>query len=84
MRGLNSWPGAYTYFHGKMLKIWRAAVVSRNTDRPCGAVVSVEKDGFSIQTGDGLLHVLEVQLEGKKRMKSGDFMRGNDVADNCF
>lgn len=84
VRGLNSWPGAYTYFHGKMLKIWRAAVVSRNTDRPCGAVVSVEKDGFSIQTGDGLLHVLEVQLEGKKRMKSGDFMRGNDVADNCF
>lgn len=84
VRGLNSWPSAYTYFRGKMMKIWKAAVIDRNTDFPCGAVTGVEKDGFCIQTGDGLLKVLEVQLEGKKRMKCEDFLRGKDVADDSF
>lgn len=84
VRGLNSWPSAYTYFRGKMMKIWRASVIDRNTELPCGAVAEVEKDGFCIQTGNGLLKVLEVQLEGKKRMKSADFLRGNDVADDSF
>ena len=84
VRGLNSWPSAYTYFRGKMMKIWRASVIDRNTKLPCGAVAEVEQDGFCIQTGNGLLKVLEVQLEGKKRMKSADFLRGNDVADDSF
>jgi len=84
VRGLNSWPSAYTYFRGKMMKIWRASVIDQNTELPCGAVVQVEKDGFCVQTGNGLLKVLEVQLEGKKRMKSADFLRGNDVADDSF
>lgn len=84
VRGLNSWPSAYTYFRGKIMKIWRASVIDRNTELPCGAVAEVEKDGFCIQTGNGLLKVLEVQLEGKKRMKSADFLRGNDVADDSF
>lgn len=84
VRGLNSWPGAYTFFHGKMLKIWRACVIAEDADCPCGTVVGADGDGFCIQTGQGQLKLLEVQLEGKKRMKSGDFMRGNNVADYCF
>lgn len=84
VRGLNPWPSAYTHFRGKLMKIWKAAVIAENTDCPCGAVARVEEDGFCIQTGDGLLKVLEVQLEGKKRMKCGDFLRGNDVANDSF
>lgn len=84
VRGLNSWPGAYTFFHGKMLKIWRACVVAEDADCPCGTVTGADGDGFCIQTGKGQLKLLEVQLEGKKRMKSSDFMRGNNVADDCF
>lgn len=84
VRGLNSWPSAYTHFRGKMLKVWKAEVIERNTGLACGAVAEVDKDGFCIQTGDGLLKLLEVQLEGKKRMKSSDFMRGNHVEDACF
>lgn len=79
VRGLNSWPSAYTEFRGKMLKIWRAEVICENTDLPSGTVARVEKDSFSIQTGDGLLRLLEIQLEGKKRMSAGDFLRGMKI-----
>ncbi len=79
VRGLNSWPSAYTYFRGKMMKIWKAEVVDRNTDAAQGTVAEVEKNSFSIQTGDGLLRLLEIQLEGKKRMNAGDFLRGMQV-----
>lgn len=79
VRGLNSWPSAYTYFRGKMLKIWRAEVVETNTGAAVGTVAELDKNSFSIQTGDGLLRLLEVQLEGKKRMNAGDFLRGVQV-----
>ena len=42
-----------------------------------GTVVFLEKDCFGVQTGDGVLVCLEVQLEGKKRMDAGAFLRGN-------
>lgn len=84
VRGLNSWPSAYTRFHGKILKIWRAEVIDRDTDSACGAVVEADRNGFCIQTGRGLLRPVEIQLEGKKRMKTEDFVRGNDVEGYCF
>lgn len=84
VRGLNSWPGAYTFFKGKRLKIWRASVIEENTEGVCGAVMRVEPDGFCIQTGKNLLKLLEVQPEGKKRMSAADFMRGNHVEKYSF
>ena len=44
-----------------------------------GTVVSVEKESFAVQTGDGILRVLEVQMPGKKRMDAGAFLRGNTM-----
>lgn len=79
VRGLNSWPSAYTKFRGKMLKIWKAEVIEKNTEFAIGTVAEVDKESFSIQTGDGLLRLLEIQLEGKKRMITGDFLRGVKV-----
>lgn len=79
VRGLNSWPSAYTHFRGKILKIWKAQVIRRNTGCSSGTVAEVSKDSFSIQTGDGLLKLLEVQMEGKKRMSAGDFLRGMKI-----
>lgn len=77
IRGLNPWPSAYTHLAGKTLKIWSAQVSDAHTDAEPGTVVSVEKDRFGVQTGDGVLICLEVQLEGKKRMSAADFLRGN-------
>ena len=76
IRGLNSWPSAYTYFNGKTLKIWNADVIEADVSGECGSVCEVTKDSFSIVTGKGLLRVKEVQLEGKKRMEVSAFLLG--------
>lgn len=78
IRGLNSWPSAYTHWNGKTMKIWRASAEDgTGTDAAPGTVVLVEKNVFAVQTGEGLLKVYEVQMPGKKRMETGAFLRGN-------
>lgn len=84
IRGLNPWPSAYTDWDGKVMKIWQAEVLSEEgadlaADRVPGMVVRVEKDSFSVQTGDGLLKVTELQIPGKKRMEAGAFLRGYSI-----
>lgn len=77
IRGLNSWPSAYTALDGKTLKIWEADVLDKEYPGECGTVVEVKKDCFCVKTGQGTLAVKEVQLEGKKRMSADAFLRGN-------
>ena len=79
IRGLNSWPSAYTYFKGKTLKIWDADVTEQESGAACGSVCEVTKDSFSIVTGKGVLCIKEVQLEGKKRMDVSAFLLGYPV-----
>lgn len=84
VRGLNSWPSAYTHWNGKVMKIWKAGVKSAQSGDTTqqaapGTILEVEKDSFSVQTGDGVLLVQEVQLPGKKHMEVQAFLRGNTV-----
>ena len=83
IRGLNPWPSAYTRWDDKVMKIWEADVVAQNTQTLPGTVVSVEKDGFCVQTGDGLLKVRSLQIPGKKRMEAGAFLRGYKIEKGC-
>ena len=79
IRGLNSWPSAYTYFKGKTLKIWSADVLDTDGKGEPGEVLEVTKDWFSVCTGKGILQIKEVQLEGKKRMDVKSFLLGNTI-----
>ncbi len=87
IRGLNPWPCAYTSLNGRNLKIWNArAVLEDGTDSDQsvketapGTVLRVTKHNFYVQTGDGMLSLLEVQPEGKKRMQADAFLRGYSV-----
>ena len=63
----------------KVIKLWQADVVEDNTDQEAGTIVKVEKDSFYVQTGEGLLKIEELQLQGKKRMDAGAFLRGNHL-----
>ena len=76
IRGLNPWPSAYTELTGKILKIWRAEVLPKESGQAPGTVTEAGKGGFCVQTGKGVLRLLEVQLEGKKRMDAQAFLRG--------
>lgn len=75
IRGLNPWPSAYTSYNNKTMKLWKARVVPGGEAVP-GQVLAVDKKGFTVQTGDGALQILELQMEGKKRMDAGAFLRG--------
>lgn len=81
IRGLNPWPSAYTKVHGKMLKLWKAEVLEDTAHRQTGEIVKIEKDGICVQTGEGLLKIRELQLEGKKRMDAAAFLRGYSVSE---
>ncbi len=77
VRGLNSWPSAYTQWGKKVVKIWKAkAMQDEEKSAEPGTVVKVTKEYFSIQTGKGVLEVYELQIPGKKRMETSAFLRG--------
>ncbi len=82
IRGMDPWPGAFTHLDGKTLKVWKAAALSsagKEADgsvKEPGTILSADKDGILIACKEGSLLLTEIQLEGKKRMDSGAFLRG--------
>lgn len=93
IRGLNPWPSAYTLWNGKTIKIWSADVITgretavllsesgvpSETGITPGTVVCSDKHGLVVCTGDGLLSIRELQMEGKKRMDTPAFLRGYPI-----
>jgi methionyl-tRNA formyltransferase len=76
VRACDPWPGAYTTWQGQRLKVLRARPVEEwHGAGPPGQVVALEP-GLGVQTGQGLLELLEVQLAGKKPMTAQVFARG--------
>lgn len=77
IRGVNPWPGAYTFLDGKRIKILKAASVDGNGD--AGVIFSVKKDELLVGTGKGLLNLIEVQPEGKHIMDIKLFVQGRSL-----
>jgi len=80
-RAMDPWPGAFTGWQGRLLKIWRGRVVPREAKEEPGTVVSLEGPsvggpGIAVATGEGLLQLLLVQPEGRPRMTAEQFARG--------
>jgi len=78
VRAFNPWPSAFTSVNGKLLKIHRAHVVSGNTTAHAGTVMAID-DGIAVATGDGVLGLDELQLEGRKRLPAAAFARGGRI-----
>lgn len=79
IRGMNPWPSAFTFYKGKQLKVWEAHVEDKGCEAVCGEVVEVTKNEINVCTGKGLLCITSLQLEGKKRMSTHDFLLGVKV-----
>ena len=77
VRAFNPWPGCYTRWQGRQLKIIEAVTLPGMTSK-AGQVVALDRKGaaFGVHTGDGILGVLKVQLEGKQAMSAAEFLRG--------
>lgn len=76
VRGFDPWPGSFTRFDGRLLKIHRARVVAHDTKADSGQVVRADAGGFRVATGAGVLELEEVQLENKKRLPGTEFIKG--------
>lgn len=82
IRGTNPFPSAYTTeVSGMRLKIHKSCVFSQDTicGKDPGTVLKADKDGIDVVTGKGILRILELQLEGARRMAAGDFINGHKV-----
>lgn len=90
IRGLNPWPGTFSFRDGQMLKIWRAEVCVDSVEEAPepdekevlpGTVIAADRDSFTVQTGYGRLRITEVQPEGKRRMSAEEYLRGYRLAE---
>lgn len=80
IRAFSPAPGAFTTFNSKRLKIYSSTILDNSSDNnKCGEIVIYSKNQLVIQTGKGLLDIGEVQMEGKKRMKVEEFLRGTKL-----
>ena len=80
IRGLNSWPGAWSIMNDKNFKIWKSRLSDLSTSGRPGEVVAATKHGLVVAAGEGCLEIIEIQPPGKKKMQAGDFMRGHGAA----
>lgn len=83
VRGLSPTPCAWTKHRETLLKIYRTGLISSSSGpsgkKEIGHVVHVGGEDFIVQTGDGIVKLLELQQEGKKRLPVGEFLRGYAV-----
>jgi methionyl-tRNA formyltransferase len=75
VRAFSPWPGTFTFWNEKLLHILSVQVTGRRAAGVAGTVVK-DEEGIGIVTGDGVLRLVKVQLEGKRAMSAQDFTRG--------
>jgi len=82
IRGCISWPGAFTYYSDKLLKIYKARVSSQvlefASSNP-GEILEASKEGIAVFTGKGNIIIEELQIEGKRRMRVEEFIAGHKI-----
>ncbi len=88
VRAFDPWPGCYTYWLGKRLKIGKVVPLNRGKTGEPGKVVILPQPGpavVGVETEDGVLGLIRVQLEGKREMSAEEFVRGQrDFIGSCL
>lgn len=80
VRGLDPWPTAFTFLHGKRLKLFAPEIIHIDTDAEPGTILQADKRGFLIACGNNALQFHQVQPEGKKKMSTDVWLRGAQIA----
>ena len=76
IRGLNSFPGAYCILDDKRLKVYTSEITRQTSNKPSGTIINIDKNGIFVSTGDKVIKLTEIKLEGKKRCFVKDFVNG--------
>lgn len=80
IRGLSPVPAAFTVLEGRQLKVFSAEAEEGPVSEPPGAVLPNTAKGLPIAAGNGYVYLREVQVEGKKKMPVGEFLKGHAVS----
>lgn len=77
IRGLNSWPGAFCIYEGKILKVWASRITNEfYSNLFDGQITNIYEDGLGVKVSNGEIVLTEVQLEGHKKMSAKEFING--------
>lgn len=79
IRGMQPWPGAYTYLNNRLIKVYKASIYTKTLSGIPGEVVGIEKDGLLIATRSGAIVIEELQPESSRRMDVDAFAAGYRV-----
>ena len=84
IRAFNTWPVAYSYLNDQRIRIWQAECLSEVNDNIAGRIISANKNGIQVATGDGVINLTTLQQAGGKIISAHDFMNAHDVSGLCF
>lgn len=79
IRGLNSWPGAYTTYKGQRMKLWKAEALDETANKPDGTILEASKNGLKVAAGGRALLLKKIQMPGKKAIDVSDYLVGNKL-----
>ena len=79
VRAFSPFPGAFTTMNGKRMKIFKSLILDDKYCDDGGKISLLEKNKMAVSCGDGLLELIEIQLEGKRRMSMADCLKGLNV-----
>ncbi|ENG4187147.1 methionyl-tRNA formyltransferase [Providencia rettgeri] len=74
IRAFNPWPMSHFTVEGQLIKVWQAEVISGTHNKQPGTIISADKKGISIATGNGILNITQLQPPGKKAMSAQDIL----------
>lgn len=80
IRAMSPEPLAFSHLHGKLVNFYFAEALEGNAEGVFGQVIRADKTGIYVLTGSGILKILELQLEGGKKLKAADFVNGRKIS----
>jgi methionyl-tRNA formyltransferase len=81
INGLNPWPVAYTEYENKMMKIYEADALEKNTGFQPGYIIKVSKSGIEVAAGEGTLVIKFIQFPGGKALKVEEYIKGHTITE---
>ncbi len=85
VRGTNPWPGAYTFYKGERMRVWKTEAIDdlSCSNRP-GCICGVTDGGIIVASGSGMLRILELQFDSCRRMTAKEYMLGHKIDEGEF
>lgn len=82
IRGLNSWPIAYTLYKGQQMKIYESKALNENSNKTPGTILSVTKEGIRVACEKGILLITKIQFPNGKPLMVEQYINGKSIDEN--